>query len=88
MTAAADAKQSTEPLSRAVQTRMQVEPQGTTPRAAAARPGAGGSFPLGATIVSGGVNFSVFSRQVVTMPPRWLGGSEFQTCVPAGSESI
>jgi pullulanase/glycogen debranching enzyme len=33
------------------------------PRAAAARPGAGRSFPLGATIASGGVNFSVFSRQ-------------------------
>ena len=46
---------------------MRVELQGTregpTPRAAAARPGAGRSFPLGATIASGGVNFSVFSRQ-------------------------
>jgi isoamylase len=32
-------------------------------QAAVAVPGAGRSFPLGATIVSGGVNFSVFSRQ-------------------------
>ena len=46
---------------------MRVELQGTrerpTPRAAATRLGAGRSFPLGATIASGGVNFSVFSRE-------------------------
>jgi hypothetical protein len=46
---------------------MRPNRQGTlerpTPQAAAASLGAGRSFPLGDTIVSGGVNFSVFSRQ-------------------------
>ncbi len=35
--------------------------------AAAARPSAGRSFPLGATVLADGVNFSVFSRQASRM---------------------